>query len=155
MHNAGARKQRRALADIIASMPDWLSSIVISAATFVMIQVVFAPRVQARSLRILEAHAFRTQFSTRVTTIIGASARFQSPLLPDDASSTLTQAIETERERSVSQMDDATAYLFDNMEFFAMTYAGLGGVRALAIEYLLTCRAVWISDRTPLRKAEL
>jgi len=73
----------------------------------------------------------------------------------EDAEQSIIDTFRIERERSELQVDEATAYLFDNIEFFAMTYPGALGLRELAMEYATTSRLVWISNRSLARKVEL
>jgi hypothetical protein len=128
-----------------------VTSVVVAAAT----QLTVGTRLQARSIRILQAHGYRDKFSEHLLLIIASCSRLENFEVPDDFTPALAQAMEAERKRWVISVDSSTEFLIDNIETFALGYTGVGGLRSLATEYAITARFIWISERPLLRKVDL
>jgi hypothetical protein len=136
-------------------VPTWLSTILIALATTVVTQYALAPRLEARKRRMLAAHEWRDQFNAGLLTIETAAARLQTIDVPDGASTTVRSAVQQERQRWLAQIDEASRYLVDHLEQYALRYIDWGGLQALAIKYAFMTRTVWISDRSQDRRVEL
>ena len=54
--------------------------------------------------------------------------------------------LQGERERWISQLDEATRWLADNWQWFALTYVKAFGLGKLTAEYAGAVRGEWLSD---------
>jgi hypothetical protein len=87
--------------------------------------------------------------------IRSAAARLLALDLPSGLSSPLREALQAERKRWVDQVDEATRYLIDNVERYALSYVPIAGHRDRVLKYAITARMIWISGRSLPRKLEL
>lgn len=146
-----------------SAMPSWISSILLAAATTLLIGLVVNPRLEARKPRIEAknnqkrlAWEARAEFSKRVLVILSACGRLrESPVPPASAGTRpeLAARLDAERQRWLAQLDEATQYLIDNMELFVFGYAS-DRLRTIVGQFVVNARAVVISDRSVERKAE-
>ncbi|MFE2289865.1 hypothetical protein [Streptomyces sp. NPDC059452] len=144
-------------------MPSWTSSILLAAATTLFIGLVVNPRLEARKPRIEAknnqkrlAWEARAEFSKRVLTILSACGRLRETPVPpalSEARPELAARLDAERQRWLDQLDEATQYLIDNMELFALGYA-TDRLRTIVGQFVVHARAVVLSDRTVAKKAE-
>ncbi|MFH8698857.1 hypothetical protein [Streptomyces chartreusis] len=144
-------------------MPSWTSDILLAAITTLFIGLFVNPRIEARKPRIEAksnrkrlAHEARAEFGKRVLTILSACGRLQGSDVPRSLAESrpaLAARLEAERQRWVDQLDEATRYLVDNMEWFYLTYA-TDRARAMVGNFVVHGRAVVISERTIETKAE-
>ncbi|WP_406388286.1 hypothetical protein [Streptomyces sp. NBC_00887] len=116
------------------------------------------PRLEARKRRIMDAHQARDRFLATMLRILSASGRlqkFEAPN-PDDAAWTpvMRERVEAERARWVKQLDEATEWMVDNVETYAVSWP-TDFLRGLIGTYVPYARAVMISEREDDRKAEL
>ncbi len=56
-------------------------------------------------------------------------------------------SLQGERERWISQLDEATRWLADNWQWYALTYARALNLRGLMLNYPGEVRGVWLSVR--------
>ncbi|QSS91298.1 hypothetical protein [Streptomyces sp. M54] len=141
-------------------MPSWITSILLAAATTLFIGLVVNPRLEARKPRIEAknnqkrvAWEARAEFSKRVLTILSACGRLQESAVPPSLAETrpaLAERLDAERQRWLAQLDEATRYLVDNMELFALGYA-TDRLRRIVGQFVVHARAVVLSDR-PVEK---
>ncbi|MGW6906828.1 hypothetical protein [Streptomyces sp. NPDC054940] len=144
-------------------MPSWTSDILLAAVTTLFIGLFVNPRIEARKPGIEAknnrkrlAHEARAEFSKRVVTILSACGRLQGTEVPPTLAETrpaLAERLEAERQRWLDQIDEATRYLVDNMELFALTY-GTDRLRNMVGKFVFHARAVMISERTVETKAK-
>ncbi|SBU89627.1 hypothetical protein YW5DRAFT_00680 [Streptomyces sp. Ncost-T6T-1] len=137
-------------------MPTWISAILLPAVTTLFIGLVITPRLEARNKRISLAHQARDEFSRRVLAILSASARLRETPIPAalaEQRPALTEKLNAERDRWVEQLDEATRYMVDNLETFALGYATERG-RAIVGRFVALSRAVVLSERTVEAKTE-
>ncbi|MFD3524551.1 hypothetical protein [Streptomyces sp. NPDC058653] len=137
-------------------MPTWISAILLPAVTTLFVGFVITPRLEARNKRINLAHQARDEFSRRVLTILSASARLRETPIPAalaEQRPALTERLNAERDRWVDQLDEATRYMVDNMETFALGYAP-ERARDIVGRFVAHSRAVMLSERAVETKAE-
>ncbi|MFJ2202910.1 hypothetical protein [Streptomyces violaceusniger] len=142
------------------AMPSWISSILLAAATTLFVGLFVNPRLEARKPRIEAknnqrrvAYEARAEFSKRVLTILSACGRLQESEVPPslaEARPALAERLNAERQRWLDQLDEATQYLVDNMELFALGYA-TDRLRTIVGQFVVHARAVVLSDR-PVEK---
>jgi hypothetical protein len=107
---------------MMTAMPFWLATVLVALATTVVLNVTVGPRLEARNRRIQAAHRSRDQFSASVSTILAATDRLQGVDYPDKMSPTVRAALQAERDRWITQINDTTQYLIDNLELYALGY---------------------------------
>ncbi|MEU6071944.1 hypothetical protein ABZ864_47880 [Streptomyces sp. NPDC047082] len=106
----------------------------------------FAPRLEARSVRIKAAWAARDTFSGHILTILSATARLQN-LEPAEAPEPLRSRLQGGQDRWAEQVEESTRYLIDHAEQYVLTYPS----RPLDLQQMLTravvaARGVWLSE---------
>ncbi|MFI9297551.1 hypothetical protein [Streptomyces gardneri] len=116
------------------------------------------PRLEARKRRIGEVHQDRDRFLASMLRIVAAAARLREMGEPaaDDPGCTdvMRERVRAERTRWMKQIDEATEWMVDNVETFAPTWPA-AVLRQMIGTYVAHARAVAISEREDIRKAEL
>jgi hypothetical protein len=110
------------------------------------------PRINARMAEVAHAHEVRRTFRFKLTSITGLCQRLRLMTVPDEASPEYAARLEVERERWLAQLDEHTAWLMDNTEWFALGYLRAGGIRDLAADYAFAVRITFISEREAAEK---
>jgi hypothetical protein len=135
-----------------------LIAVVTALVTTVATGWLVAPRLDARKHRILELHKARDQFLASMLQVLSAAARLQNFPAPDPNEPAWTEVmrerVAAERARWVEQLDEATKWMVDNIETYALTWP-MDFLRSLIGNYVSHARAVMISERQDGRKAEL
>jgi hypothetical protein len=126
-----------------------------SVVTSVVMQLTVGPRLAARSRRILAAHSDRDEFGARVLDLLALCGNVEGLAEPEGAGEGLSPGLEGERERWVKQIDEITLWLADHWQRFALTYAGVGGLRDAVARYAAAVRGVWLSDRPVEERARM
>lgn len=144
-------------------MPLWTTNILLAAATSLFIGLFVTPRLEARKPRIEArnnakrvAFEARAEFSKRVLTILSACGRLQAFEVPPSLSETrpdLAERLNAERQRWIDQLDEATRYLVDNIEMFALGYP-TNRLRAIIGDFVSHARGVVLSDRPVDKQVE-
>ncbi|MFD3416262.1 hypothetical protein [Streptomyces decoyicus] len=137
-------------------MPSWISTILLTVTTTLVVGLVVTPRLEARNRRIRLSYEARDEFSRHVLTILSACGRLQNT--PISAALTeqrpaLAERLNGERQRWIDQLDEATRYLVDNMETFGLGYP-TDRVRAIVGEFVINARGVVLSERSVDKQAE-
>lgn len=144
-------------------MPSWINPILLAAVTSLFIGLVVTPRLEARKPRIEArnnqrriAYEARAEFSKRVLTILSACGRLQAFEIPPSLSETrpaLAERLNGERQRWIDQLDEATRYLVDNIEMFALGYP-TKRLRTIVGDFVTHARGVVLSDRPVDKQVE-
>ncbi|MGW7320129.1 hypothetical protein [Streptomyces sp. NPDC054865] len=126
--------------------------------TSVAVGLLVTPRLEARKRRIQEVHTARDTFSSSVLIVLSSCARLRDFQLPPDGDPATTGVVrarlESERVRWLQQLDDATLWMVDHMETFALSWPSTK-LRSLAARYVVTSRMTMLSDRDEMAKIEL
>ena len=127
----------------------WMKTVLITVFTAVVTTFAlsrFAPRLEARSVRIKSAWAARETFSGHLLTILSATARLVN-LTPGEATEPLRGRLEGECDRWAAQVEESTSYLIDHVEQYVLTYPsrprGLHGLMSGAV---VAARGVWLAE---------
>lgn len=116
------------------------------------------PRLEARKRRIGDLHQARDRFLASMIRIMAASSRLRGmgePAVDDpDCTDALRERIRQERARWMKQIDEATEWMVDNAETYALTWPA-AVLRQMIGTYVSHARAVAISEREDTRKAAL
>jgi hypothetical protein len=118
------------------------------------------PRLDARKERILSARRARDAFGSRLLQIEVLAALWKDlpPVPAPAASQAERQRLRAERDRTMDQVGDITAAMFDELGSYALTHASMpvpGGVGPMPIfiaRYVTLARGIAISDRTAVDK---
>ncbi|MFD4320454.1 hypothetical protein [Streptomyces sp. NPDC058548] len=141
--------------------PGVLETILIALATTLVTTVgagwLVVPRLEARKRRIGELHQARDRFLASMLRITAAAARLREMEEPAaDAqgwTDVMRDRVMAERARWVTQLDETTAWMIDNLETYAVNWA-MDDLRQMVGTYVFYARAVMISERTDGKKAE-
>lgn len=128
------------------------SSVLAAIITTVAVQYLFAPRLAARSIRILNAHSERDKFTNGIHSLSVSVGRLQVSKTSGEMTDAMREKFEHERKRWIDQIDKITEMFMDNFENMAGGYLNLNGPRGMnmmviATEYCLLARMIWISER--------
>ncbi|MFF9070545.1 hypothetical protein ACF09E_34885 [Streptomyces sp. NPDC014891] len=138
---------------LIAVVTAVVSAVVAGVATGVLV----VPRMEARKRRIGEIHQARDRFLASMLRSMSASARMRAMNEPDAGDPNCTDVvrdrIRAERVRWMKQMDEATEWMVDNVETYALSWPA-AVLREMVATYAAHARAVIISERTDAQKAE-
>jgi hypothetical protein len=132
-------------------MPDWVATILVSAATAVFTGLLVSPRMEARNRRVQAVHQARDKFSDSALTILSACTRLRNAPLPARASEDVLARLQGERERWWAQLEEATRFLVDHYETFALSYPG-ARFKDLIVRYCAWCRGILLSERSEEEK---
>lgn len=111
----------------------------------------FAPRLEARSVRIKAAWAARDAFSGHLLTILSATGRLEN-LDPDEAAEPLRSRFQGECDRWAAQVEESTRYLIDHVEQYVLTYPSWPlDLHGLMTGSVVAARGLWLSE-LPLRE---
>ncbi|SEQ88256.1 hypothetical protein SAMN04487983_10093 [Streptomyces sp. yr375] len=106
----------------------------------------FAPRLEARSVRIKAAWAARDAFSGHLLTILSATARLEN-VNPDETDEPLRGRMQGECDRWASQVEESTRYLIDHAEQYVLTYPSRPlDLHGLMTGFVVAARGVWLSE---------
>ncbi|MFJ9343775.1 hypothetical protein ACIRP0_31510 [Streptomyces sp. NPDC101733] len=126
--------------------------------TSVAVGLLVTPRLEARKRRIQEVHTARDTFSSSVLTILTSCGRLRDLPLPPDGDPATTgnvrTRLESDRERWLQQLDDATMWMIDHLETFALSWPS-ARLRNLAGRYVVASRMTVLSDREESTKIEI
>lgn len=131
----------------------WMKTMLIAVITAVITAMVttfalsrFAPRLEARSVRIKAAWAARDMFSGHLLTILSATARLEN-LNPDEADEPLRSRMQGECDRWATQVEESTRYLIDHAEQYVLTYVSRPlDLHELMTGFVVAARGVWLSE---------
>ncbi|MFF4036005.1 hypothetical protein ACFYZ2_40740 [Streptomyces sviceus] len=113
----------------------------------------FAPRLEARSVRIKAAWAARDTFSGHVLTILSATARLQY-MEPAEAPEPVRNRVQGERDRWGEQVEESTRYLVDHVEQYVLTYpSGPLDLQQLLTGAVVAARGVWLAELPVVERA--
>ncbi|MFE9993495.1 hypothetical protein [Streptomyces avermitilis] len=106
----------------------------------------FAPRLEARSVRIKAAWAARDTFSGHVLTILSATGRLED-LESAEMAEPLRGRMQGEQSRWEEQVDESTRYLIDHAEQYVLTYPSKPlDLHGLLIGFVVAARGLWLSE---------
>ena len=128
----------------------WMKTVIIAVVTAVVTTYAvsrFAPRLEARSVRIKAAWAARDTFSGHLLTILSATGRLEE--LPAEMDEPLRSRMERERSRWEEQVDESTRYLIDHAEQYVLTYPSKPlDLHGLLIGFVVAARGLWLSEQS-------
>lgn len=136
-------------------MPTWAYTILLTVITTVVTGVVITPRIEAYNAPRQIAREARRKFGKSVLTILSACGRLRGFEPSEDMTETMRLAVAEERRRWLAQTDDATRFLADELESYALSYLGAAKVRDRVMAYAATVRGLYISDRPEAEKIEI
>ncbi|MEU4153352.1 hypothetical protein [Streptomyces sp. NPDC026659] len=142
--------------------PGALETLVLALATSLVTTVgtgwLVAPRLEARKRRIGELHQARDKFLASMLKIVSAGGRLlavEEPAVGDPGwTDVMRDRVRSERARWMTQLDDSTMWMVDNLESYLPTWPS-DVLRTMIGTYVTQARAVVISERQDNRKAEL
>ena len=132
-------------------MAVWMHSVVlpvgISLVTTVLVSLTVGPRLAARSKRIQAVHDSRDHFSDCVLDILAVCGNLQNVINDPSVGDEFGSRLQEERKRWEGQIDEATAWLADHWQRFALSYLGSLDLRELIVKYVASARGIWLSNR--------
>ncbi|MGW6405005.1 hypothetical protein [Streptomyces sp. NPDC055134] len=145
------------------TMPSWISSVLLAAATSLFIGYFITPRLEARKPhidarinRVRARYETRDEFSKRIVIIFSVSARLQATVVTPslvEARPAFAEKMNAERQRWIDQLDEATRYLVDNLEGFAFGRA-TDRIRLIVADFIIHARTVVLSERPVEQQVE-
>ena len=132
------------------TLEPWMKTVVIAVVTALGTTFAvsrFAPRLEARSVRIKTAWTARDTFSGHILTILSATARLEN-LNPEEAAEPLRGRMQGECDRWDGQVEESTRYLIDHAEQYVLTYPSKPmDLHQLLIGFVIAARGVWLSEQ--------
>ena len=128
----------------------WLTSVAVpigvAAATSVVAQLTFGPRLAARSAHLQAWHTARAQLADDLVKVMFTCSALEAA----DLSNPRTDG---ERARWEAQLDELTTRLVDEGSAIALTYLNALGLPVLIAQCFGAARGVWLSDKPLLQRA--
>lgn len=122
-----------------------LVSASVSGVVALAIEYVAKPRLEARKEELLELHRRRRELNAILLRLTTLSAMW-APYIAMRAS-----VLDSEIDRARGQIDEMTRKMWDDIEWYAGTFAGVAppgrpSPRDIVIQYILGARAIYLSD---------
>ena len=140
-------------------MSTWITSVMVpiglSVATTIVTGLTVGPRLAARAKRIQTAYDSRDLFGESVLNILAQCSNLEHVIIPPDVGDPLRTRLQSERDRWISQIDDATIWLVDHWQQCALGYLNLRGMSDLVSHYVADARGLWLSDRPIEERARM
>ena len=133
-------------------MAVWMHSVFvpvgIALVTTVLVNLTVGPRLAARSKRIQAVHDSRDRFGDYVLDILAVCTNLQTVVDSRSVGGEVASQLQQERKRWEDEIDEATAWLADHWQRFALSYLGSLDLRELIVKYVGGARGVWLSNRS-------